>query len=215
MKMRRVTRLPQHSWGYGVWVLLFLLGSACTQQNDLMPAYRLSGKVVTAGTDWPIGVPVNLGICYKNDEEVIHPLVSWTTDSVGNFDNHFRLEDDPDRLRLVVLGIPTGHFEPISMPSLTSRTMTNLGVELPAVGWLRMQLDLTQMGQGGLTMVQAGSSVEYFYQPELISRLVPWNSTIPLRVQLNYRPAPGASTLVSYHDWMVPPLDTLLWNWTP
>jgi hypothetical protein len=215
VKMSRVTRLSQHSWGYGVWGWWFLLGSACAPEDELKPAYRLEGKVVTAGTDWPVGVPVHLGVCYRNDAECVNPLVAWTTDSAGNFDQLFRTEDDPDRLRMVVISNPARHFEPISMPSLTSRTMTSLRVELPAVGWLRMQLNLNNMGQGGSTMVQVGSSVEFYYQPELVHRVIPWNSMMPLQVQVTYRPSTASSPMVSSHDLMVPPLDTTSWSWTP
>jgi len=197
------------------WVWWLGLVSACTLRNEIRPAYRLAGKVVTAGTEWPVGVPVNLGLCYHDDTEARNPLVMWTTDSAGCFDHRFSWRDDPDKLRMVLLNMPARHFAPTGMPSLSSRTMTNLRIELPAVGWLRMQLNLATMGQGGMAMVQAGTWLEIFYLPELVGRTIPWNSMMPLQFQVTYRPTAIASSLVSYHNLRVPPLDTVGWTWTP
>jgi len=213
--MRRASRSVQQLYRHVVWAWWFLLGCACTYNNELKPAYRLSGKVVTAGTDWSVGNPVKLGICYRNEIEPCSPLLTWTTDSAGNFDHLFQLNDDSDRLRMVVLSNPARHFEPITMPSLVSRTMTDLRVELPALGWLRWRMNLESMGQGGLAMIQAGSWSETLYQSVLSERIIPWNSVVPLQVQVTYRPKIGAGAVVSTHTLMVPPLDTLVWTWAP
>jgi hypothetical protein len=213
--MRKVKRLNQFNGSYGVWVWWIYMMSACTSSNETQPAYRLAGTVVTAGTNRPLGVPVNLGICYRDDDEARNPLVTWTTDSAGNFDHAFRWFDDPDRLKISLLNRPIHHFEPMAMPVLNSRSMTNLRVELPAMGWLRLNLDLTSMGQGGLATVQAGSWLELFYGPQYAVRTIPWNSMVPLQVQVHYRSSSGSNPFVSHHHLTVPPLDTVDWTWTP
>ena len=208
-------RINQVYGRFGVWVWWILLVNACTSKHEIQPDYRLSGHVVTEGTAWPIGVPVKLALCYSNDIEGRNPIVVWATDSTGFFDHRFPWKDDPDKLRIVLIDIPSRHFEPVRLPTLSSRSMTNLRIELPAMGWLRLRINLENMGPGGVAMIHAGSWIENLYQPETSERIISWNSVIPLQVQVTYRHSIGASALVSLHTLTVPPLDTLVWTWTP
>lgn len=198
-----------------VWVVLLSLGIACSSKNEIQPDYRIAGRVVTAGTEPSVGVPVNLALCYRNDPEGRSPITVWFTDSSGFFEHRFPSKESPDMLRMVLLDIPPRHFEPSVMPTISSRFMTNLRIELPAVGWLRWRMNLESMGQGGLAMIQVGSWSETLYQSVLSERIIPWNSVVPLQVQVTYRPNIGAGAVVSTHTLMVPPLDTLLWTWAP
>ena len=213
--MKRETWLYRLGKRLAGWVLMISLGIACTSKDKIEPDYRIAGRVVTAGTEWPVGSPVNLALCYSSDFEGRNPMVAWATDSSGFFELRFPCEDNPDRLRMVLRDIPPKHFEPNSMPLLTSRSMTNLRIELPALGWLRLQMNLEKMGQGGLAMIQAGSWIEMLYQSNFIERIIPWNSVMPLQVQVTYRPSIGASVVVSSYTLTVPPLDTLEWTWAP
>ncbi|MFM7747087.1 MAG: hypothetical protein ACKO7X_04125, partial [Bacteroidota bacterium] len=132
--MWKLKRLNQFSRRFGVWAWWILLVSACTSKNEIQPDYRLAGHVVTAGTGLPVGIPVNLVLCYRDDLEGRNPLVTWATDSAGLFDHRFPWKDSPDKLRLVLLDVPPLHVEPTVMPTISSRSMNNLRIELPALG---------------------------------------------------------------------------------
>ncbi|MFM8318322.1 MAG: hypothetical protein ACKOAV_08120 [Bacteroidota bacterium] len=213
--MWKVKRLNQFSGRFGVWACWILLVSACTTKNEIHPDYRLAGHVVTAGTGRSIGVPVTLALCYRDDLEGRNPLVTWATDSSGLFDHRFPWKDSPDKLRLAMLDLPPLHVEPTVMPTISSRSMNNLRIELPALGWLRWRMNLENMGTGGLAMIQAGSWIETLYQPDLSERIIPWNSVMPLQIQVTYRPSLGASAVISSNTLTLPPLDTLVWTWAP
>lgn len=208
----RLYRLGHRDVG---WVWLISLGISCNHVNEIQPDYRLAGHVVTAGTGRSIGAPVTLALCYRDDLEGRKPLVTWATDSAGLFDHRFPWKDSPDKLRLVLLDVPPLHVEPTVMPTISSRSMNNLRIELPALGWLRWRMNLEQMGTGGMAMIQAGSWIETLYQPDLSERIIPWNSVMPLQIQVTYRPSLGASAVISSHTLTVPPLDTLVWTWAP
>ncbi|MFM7748236.1 MAG: hypothetical protein ACKO7X_10000 [Bacteroidota bacterium] len=197
------------------WVWLISLGISCTHVNEVQPYYRLAGHVVTAGTGRSIGAPITLALCYKDDLEGRNPLVTWATDSAGLFDHRFPWKDSPDKLRLAMLDLPPLHVEPTVMPTISSRSMNNLRIELPALGWLRWRMNLENMGTGGLAMIQAGSWIETLYQPDLSERIIPWNSVMPLQIQVTYRPSLGASAVISSNTLTLPPLDTLVWTWAP
>lgn len=213
--MKWVTRLYRLGHRVVGWVWLISLGISCNHVNEIQPDYRLSGHVVTAGTGLPVGIPVNLALCYREDLERRNPLVTWATDSAGLFDHRFPWRDNPDKLRLVLLDVPPLHVEPTVMPSISSRSMNNLRIELPALGWLRWRMNLEQMGTGGMAMIQAGSWIETLYQPDLSERIIPWNSVMPLQIQVTYRPSLGASAVIYSHTLTLPPLDTLVWTWAP
>jgi len=213
--MKWVIRLYRLGHRDVVWVWLISMGISCNHVNEIQPDYRLAGHVVTAGTGRSIGAPVTFAMCYQDDLEGRNPLVTWVTDSAGLFDHRFPWKDSPDKLRLVLLDVPPLHVEPAVIPKISSRFMNNLRIELPALGWLRWRMNLEQMGTGGLAMIQAGSWIETLYHPDLSERIIPWNSVMPLQIQVTYRPSLGASAVISSHTLTVPPLDTLVWTWAP